>query len=860
MIDKQPLTGADLQNLASSFITPELAKRAGLFRVDSITGAEMVGQLNKAGREDFSGLAFPYFLPENPNPVEYRLRRDNPPMNLQPDGTHKETAKYLTPAGRGNLLYFPPDCQKMWLADDSLPVVITEGEKKTIALVRAAWHGLGDAADKPRFLALGLQGVWNFRGQVAKIPNSRGKRVSVKGLIADFRLSEWHWKNRKVTILFDSNTATNPNVAQARRNLAKELRILGADVYFADLPEIDNCNGIDDVLGKIEREENENAAIKFLFDLLDQASANDSTVLQMASAFEEKADGVYFIDENGHGLKICSPLKVLAETQTEAGENYGRLLEWHDSQNRRHVWAMPIELVHSDSNEHIKYLVSRGLEVIPSRKNREKVSLYLATSKPPETIICTDKTGWHGNLFVLPDASIGQTTNGAAQVIFQSANSFEHRFRTKGTLNQWRDHIARKCAGNSRLVFAVSTAFASCLLSILREDGGGFHFRGSSSLGKSTALLVAGSIWGGDARRGFLNTWRTTANGLEAVAELHNDGLLLLDELKECEPKTAGEVAYMLANGQGKGRMTRNVSARRSLSWNLLFLSSGELSLSDVVSQNGGRVFGGQEVRMCDIEADAGEGFGLFENLHQAKNAELFAKELQENSRRFYGTAIREFLEDVSPDFENIKSQWTDFRQEFMQSVLPTDASGEVQRVAARFALVAFGGMLASDICGWHKLEAFESCKKVFKTWLDARTHGNADADAAVSQVRHFLEAHGESRFQTLRQDSNGTIESDSNNRTIINRVGFKRITDDKTEFLILPESFRKEVCKGFDAKIVIRELHARNFLMSDQDKFQKTERLPEIGVKKVYAVSSDIFETGNAANVGGIANANITF
>lgn len=585
--------------------------------------------------------------------------------------------------------------------------------------------------------------------------------------------------------------------------------------------------------------------------------ADKSNAPEAVTQFEVKDDGVYFIDENNHELKICSHLRVLAETQTTKGENYGRLLEWRDSQNRVHRWAMPIELVHSDSNEHIKYLVSRGLEVIPSRKNREKVSLYLATSKPAETRICTDKIGWHQNLFVLPETTVGELENPNSQIIFQSADGFDHRFQIKGTVQEWKENVARLCAGNSRLVFAVSTAFASCLLTPLLENGGGFHFRGASSLGKSTALLVAGSVWGGDDRRGFLDTWRTTANGLESVAELHNDTLLCLDELKECDPKHAAEAAYMLANGQGKGRMTKSIAARRSLSWNLLFLSSGELSLADVVAQTGARVYGGQEVRMCDIPADAENGFGLFDNLHEFAGAELFAKQLQENSRRYYGAACREFLHGVSLGLEQLKSDWIEFRASFMESVLPMGAGGEVQRVAARFALVAFGGTLARDICGWNETEAEEACQTVFKAWLQSRSAGNTDAENAISQVRHFLELHADSRFQLLQssQSSSEIFAGTFQPKTIINRVGFKRViaATDETEFLILPESFRKEVCKGFDSKFVTKELNSRGFLVCNQDSNQKTERLPEIGVKKVYVVSSRIFE--DAAQTSSIAS-----
>ncbi|WP_457589305.1 DUF927 domain-containing protein, partial [Legionella pneumophila] len=46
--------------------------------------------------------------------------------------------------------------------------------------------------------------------------------------------------------------------------------------------------------------------------------------------------------------------------------------------------------------------------------------------------------------------------------------------------------------------------------------------------------------------------WRSTTNGLEGLAALHNDGLLILDELSQMDPREAGEAAYLLANGQGK--------------------------------------------------------------------------------------------------------------------------------------------------------------------------------------------------------------------------------------------------------------------------------------------------------------------
>jgi hypothetical protein len=42
-MNKQPLTEADLKLLSASFISPDLARSAGIFRVDSPDGAELVG-------------------------------------------------------------------------------------------------------------------------------------------------------------------------------------------------------------------------------------------------------------------------------------------------------------------------------------------------------------------------------------------------------------------------------------------------------------------------------------------------------------------------------------------------------------------------------------------------------------------------------------------------------------------------------------------------------------------------------------------------------------------------------------------------------------------------------------------------
>jgi uncharacterized protein (DUF927 family) len=68
---------------------------------------------------------------------------------------------------------------------------------------------------------------------------------------------------------------------------------------------------------------------------------------------------------------------------------------------------------------------------------------------------------------------------------------------------------------------------------------------------------------------------------------LHNDGLLILDEISQIDPAAAGDAAYLLANGQGKARAQRNGMAGTSQRWRVIYLSAGEESLSSIMSRAG---------------------------------------------------------------------------------------------------------------------------------------------------------------------------------------------------------------------------------------------------------------------------------
>jgi uncharacterized protein (DUF927 family) len=562
--------------------------------------------------------------------------------------------------------------------------------------------------------------------------------------------------------------------------------------------------------------------------------------------------GVVFLKEVSDGtieaIRLAARVDVIAQTRNEAGENWGRLLRWQDREGRTHHWSMPMEALASDQGAVRARLLSEGLPFITTNaRYRERFSEYLQRAPVERLVRCVARIGWHGDSYVLPDRTVGP--QGGEEIIYQPPHEAVHHWKESGTAEQWREKVGRLCSGNSRLIVAVSCGFAGTILRLVGAESGGIHFHGGTSSGKTTALIVGGSVCGGGGLAGFVQTWRGTINGLEAIAEAHNDGTLFLDELSQADPHQAAETAYLLGNGQGKNRMARGIGVRKQLRWNLLYFSSGELTLAEHAASAGKRTKGGAEIRLLNIAADAGRELGLFERLHGSASPDAFANELKDAARRYYGAPIHAFLERLVRDKSAVENSVRAARDAFVQQFVPAGAAGEVKRAADRFALIGAAGELATEwgLTGWQQGEATESARRCFKEWTDQRgTTGASDTEAGIRQVRAFLGSNGTSRFQPIRYPSRAGADDNPDEAQIVrDRVGFRR-RDPKTndtEYLVLPDAFRNEVCAGHPHQAVLKELHKRGFLVRDPPGLMIKPRLPELGTAWVYCIRAAILE-----------------
>ena len=389
--------------------------------------------------------------------------------------------------------------------------------------------------------------------------------------------------------------------------------------------------------------------------------------------------GVWFFEVNKEEqitrTKVCSPLSIEAITYDGQENNYGRLLKFKTTKGTWKSWAMPMELLKGSGDELRGELLAMGLQITPGSKARNLLSNYLQINPPIKQIRCALQVGWCGDSFVLPDKVYGKESD---NIIFQSGERGYEEYTQAGTLVGWRDDIAALAVNNPILTIAISAAFAAPLAKKCNAESGGFHFVGDSSIGKSSALEAACSIWGGE---NFKRSWRTTANGMEGAAVLFNDCLLALDEISECDPKDIGAIVYALGNGRGKQRATRSGNARGVNRWRSFVLSTGERTITTSMNEGGHRSKAGQSVRLIDMPTK--RTHGIYDVLHGHVSGQALSDSLKKAATKHYGVTGRYFLEKLTQD----KRNFSEYLERIKNNHSFKAVEPQHKRVAARFEL-----------------------------------------------------------------------------------------------------------------------------------------------------------------------------
>ena len=540
----------------------------------------------------------------------------------------------------------------------------------------------------------------------------------------------------------------------------------------------------------------------------------------------------YYDEKKKMFIRISSPLNVVALTRELEEENVGRLVEFKDRQGKFKQVKIFDSWLSKDGSKIHDILYKHGLDIGTDGRTKRKLNEYLNLVNPEKTITYTLKSGWHGRSFLTANKVYGKSDG----TLIHIPAAEPAKLSKSGTPEDWKNNVAKLCINNSRLMLAVSAAFASMILTPCEADNFFLHFYGRSSQGKTTMLDVAASVFGDHS---YTRTWRMTDNGLEGIAMAHNDLCLFLDEISECDPFKIGAMAYMLVNGSGKTRATTSGLARKVMRWTLGGVSTGEEQLADVIKTTGKTPKAGQLLRILSIPALPEGGYGLFEDIHNFKNSAAFASNLKSVAQKYYGTAFPAFVRAAIADYDNIKDFYSQEMENAKNQFLPPNATGQDIRAFKTFVTCGIGGLLATKygITGWDNVNIMESIMKNFTSWLENKGGvGSQEDKQALKQIQIFFEKYGDSRFQYM--DSGSPWPEKVNER-----AGYRTNRYGQSIFYVFKNYFEEVIARGLDIKHVKNLLRDRGILETDKDRKRFDKNVCIKGkTKRMYVINNKIF------------------
>jgi uncharacterized protein (DUF927 family) len=517
-------------------------------------------------------------------------------------------------------------------------------------------------------------------------------------------------------------------------------------------------------------------------------------------------------------IRILSPARAVAITQTAAGRDYGYLLEYvpHGKTKETGIRyeVIPQSLLVGHIHDLMKVL--RGdLGMFAPNKCKEAIRDYLDgehrrfSAKHPEDFWVSTKTsGWHqvGRCFVLPKKVLGEQ-NGVWFVV--SGETAPHNCR--GTLQDWNDSVAKYAKDNKYLIFSICCGFSGPLLDLLGMTGIGFHLFNDSTCGKTTVLLVSTSAWGAPE---YMLSWRQTSNRLEAQAASRSDTLLSIDELSMIDANSLDACLYLLPGGVAKGRLKRDSSAADTVHWRIPILSSGECAIETYLRAHRIHHRAGQMVRVCDLPVEGDHG--IFDHVPEGMSAADFSSLLRANAAQNYGTAGPAFVDRLIKECRETGSFTSELHKKLENIVRSLDISrlsAQQLRVWNSFALVGLAGELAInwEIVSWEKGSASSATADLFEAWRQGQPDSESKEHAEILKlVRDAITVHGTSQFSDRMAKAECVVQ-------IRDRLGYwedvKEKGRDKRIYGFSSEGLGR-VTKGFDLKRVVKALRQSEALL----------------------------------------------
>jgi hypothetical protein len=293
--------------------------------------------------------------------------------------------------------------------------------------------------------------------------------------------------------------------------------------------------------------------------------------------------GISRIDEKTDQLVcVCRTPIILTKRlkRTDTGEEkievaWKRDGEWHDA-------IFPRSMIFQSRS--ITALADKGCTV--TSENAKQVVRFLGALEQENIDALglqesTSTFGWQSRHRFLPGHAPDMVLD-----IEPSMTRWATAYLKNGTLDAWRETMTRH-RNRYRFRFILASSFAAPLLAIIKQRIFFVYNWGGSRGGKTAALKAALSAWGDPER--LMANFNATQVALERMAGFYCDLPLGIDERQLAGNKQEGleKIVYMLANGTGRSRGSKDGGLQELRTWRSVILATGEEPIGKANSQTG---------------------------------------------------------------------------------------------------------------------------------------------------------------------------------------------------------------------------------------------------------------------------------
>ena len=336
--------------------------------------------------------------------------------------------------------------------------------------------------------------------------------------------------------------------------------------------------------------------------------------------------------------------------------------------------------------------------------------------------------------------------------------------KPKGTLEEYLKDVKKNVAPYASMSLALALGTSSAVVAKLNRLDVDIntlftHIVAESSKGKSTATMLAISVWGNPkvGAGGLYNTWNATENALITSLSGNYGVAYALDELSMTKIENATSLIYNLVGGKDKVRLTKNIEMRESGTWITTLISNGEASILSKANSNTGI-----DMRVMELEG-----------ITWTQDAE-HSEEVKRLATRNYGVFGHSFAERlIKFSSDKLVQLFKSERQNFINKIAEKGVTdNKIERTSYKYAVVLLTARLINsgyeeygiklDIDGIREIlirTEIESInkrglEKKAEDWLLQQVEANASKFRSGNENNQNVDYWG-----TRKELSNGEIE-----------------------------------------------------------------------------------------------------